>query len=416
MTKITTKTVNALAPGERITDELITGFAARCLPSGKVTFGYAYTDKKTGKREYIALGMHGAVTADEARDLAKHHAGERAFGKNPAAVIKVEAARAAHHVDYVLDKYLENREREKARSVVAIRGNLAKHVRPALGTKSIYAVKREDIMRLLDRIGEEHRRMPGVIYAYLRAAFNFWMLRDSEFRSPIIKGMVKEKTKIRDRVLEPAELADIWRALDELKDVERFKGGCPVGFAPYVKVLMLTCCRRDEVAFMHTDEIDGDRWVIPAARYKTGHDHVVPLIPAIKKLLPKKIKNGFVFGCASHRHHLAAGAAPLKSAGNLKYKLDKAIAVIRKREGRKAMAPWTYHDLRRTGRTLMAELGIADRVAEGCLGHVIGGVAAHYNHHKYLAEKTAALEKLAARVDEITRSAARATKVRLVAG
>ena len=157
MTKITTKTVNALAPGERITDELITGFVARCLPSGKVTFGYAYTDKKTGKREYIALGMHGAVTADEARDLAKHHAGERAFGKNPAAVIKVEAARAAHHVDYVLDKYLENRERENARSVVAIRGNLAKHVRPALGTKSIYAIKREDIMRLLDKIGEAVR-------------------------------------------------------------------------------------------------------------------------------------------------------------------------------------------------------------------------------------------------------------------
>jgi hypothetical protein len=37
MTKITTKTVNALAPGERITDELIAGFAARCLPSGTDT-------------------------------------------------------------------------------------------------------------------------------------------------------------------------------------------------------------------------------------------------------------------------------------------------------------------------------------------------------------------------------------------
>jgi integrase len=247
--------------------------------------------------------------------------------------------------------------------------------------------------------------MPGIIYAYLRAAFNFWMLRDSKFKSPIIKGMVKENTKLRTRVLKPDEIADLWRVLE----------GMPAHYAACVKVLLLTGCRRNEIAFMHTDEIDGSTWRIPAERYKTNVAHEVPLIPAIRKLLPK-IKNGYVFGCASHRHHLAAGAAPLKSLGNFKEDIDAAIALMRRREHRKPMAPWTYHDLRRTARTMLAELGISDEIAERVLGHSNGKIAEVYNHHKYISEKIDALSKLADHVERITRPTAATTKLRLVAG
>jgi integrase len=164
---------------------------------------------------------------------------------------------------------------------------------------------------------------------------------------------------------------------------------------------------------MHTDEIDGSVWRIPAERYKTNVEHLVPLVPAVRKLLPK-IKNGFVFGCASHRHHLAAGAAPLKSLGNFKEDIDAAIALMRRREHRKPMAPWTYHDLRRTARTMLAELGVSDEIAERVLGHSNGRIEDTYNHHKYLAEKTAALSKLADHVERITRPTAPAAKLRLV--
>ena len=165
---------------------------------------------------------------------------------------------------------------------------------------------------------------------------------------------------------------------------------------------------------MHTDEIDGSTWRIPAERYKTNVAHEVPLIPAIRKLLPKKVKNGYVFGCASHRHHLAAGAAPLKSLGNFKEDIDAAIALMRRREHRKPMPAWTYHDLRRTARTMLAELGVSDEVAERVLGHSNGKIADTYNHHRYLAEKTAALTKLADHVERITRAPAATTKLRLV--
>jgi integrase len=229
------------------------------------------------------------------------------------------------------------------------------------------------------------------------------MLRDSKFKSPIIKGMVKENTKLRTRVLKPDEIADLWRVLETM----------PAHYAACVKVLLLTACRRNEVACMHTDEIDGSVWRIPAERYKTNVEHLVPLVPAVRKLLPK-IKNGYVFGCASHRHHLAAGAAPLKSLGNFKEEIDAAIALMRRREHRKPMPAWTYHDLRRTARTMLAELGVSDEIAERVLGHSNGKIADTYNHHRYLAEKTAALTKLADHVERITRPTAPSTRLRLV--
>jgi integrase len=161
---------------------------------------------------------------------------------------------------------------------------------------------------------------------------------------------------------------------------------------------------------MHRDEISGDKWIIPAARYKTKVDHVVPLIPAIKNLLPKNTKGrgGFVFSSDG-------GATALDGFAKTKNELDAAIGLVRRREHRKAMPAWTYHDVRRTGRTMLAELGVNRETAEAVLGHTIGGVEARYNQHKYLAEKAAALTTLADHVKRITRPAAPAAKLRLVA-
>jgi integrase len=78
------------------------------------------------------------------------------------------------------------------------------------------------------------------------------------------------------------------------------------------------------------------------------------------------------------------------------------------------MAPWTYHDLRRTARTMLAELGVSDEIAERVLGHSNGRIAEVYNHHKYWNEKVEALTKLADHVERITRAPAAATRLRLV--
>jgi hypothetical protein len=56
---------------------------------------------------------------------------------------------------------------------------------------------------------------------------------------------------------------------------------------------------------------------------------------------------------------------------------------------------WTLHDLRRTGATRMADLGVHPHVIGAVLNHISGhkaGVAGIYNRSTYAAEKRAALD------------------------
>jgi integrase len=403
MTKITELALRTLPPNARLTDDAIEGFVARCLPSGRVSFGYQYTDKATGKRRWMGIGLHGNVTVDEARDQAKRFAGQVAARRDPAAELKVKTARSTNTVDHLLDEWLKLHVDVECRGKVAIKQILANHVRPALGDKIIYDLARGDLMRLVDELGLKHPRMAQVVLSHLRSAFNWWQLRDEKFASPIVRGMVKDKKVKRLRVLTGEELADIWAALDgRIRRVS----DC---FAPFVKVLLLTAGRRNEVAQMHTREFDGDMWTIPPTRYKTNIEHVVPLIPEIRKFLPKTF--GYVFSCDG-------GKTPVAGLHKQKVKLDCMIAKIREREGRPMMPAWTFHDLRRTARTMMAELKIDRDTAEACLGHTRPGVEGIYNRYKYLPEKTVALEKLAAHVERLVepRPPAAAAKLRLVAG
>jgi hypothetical protein len=56
---------------------------------------------------------------------------------------------------------------------------------------------------------------------------------------------------------------------------------------------------------------------------------------------------------------------------------------------------WTYHDIRRTVRTKLAELGIPDEVAERVISHTPGKLMRTYNQHAYAKEKREALERWA---------------------
>ena len=64
----------------------------------------------------------------------------------------------------------------------------------------------------------------------------------------------------------------------------------------------------------------------------------------------------------------------------------------------KPALPWTFHDLRRSCASGMADLGIPPHVIEAVLNHVSGaraGVAGTYNRALYAAEKADALQRWA---------------------
>jgi len=103
--KITKRVVDALAPGTIIADNEIKGFVARRLPSGVISYGYRYR-AKSGKQRWLPLGLHGAVTPDEARGLAKRAAGDVAHGRDPQSERANARAAAINTVNKVLDDFL----------------------------------------------------------------------------------------------------------------------------------------------------------------------------------------------------------------------------------------------------------------------------------------------------------------------
>jgi integrase len=253
---------------------------------------------------------------------------------------------------------------------------------------------------MLDDIADESGPvMADRTLAYVRKAFNWHATRDDDFSPPIVKGMSRTKPKERNgkRVLADDEIRDLWAALATISE--------PACYPAFVKCLLLTATRRNESADMSVTELDGDLWTVPADRYKTKMDHVVPLSAAAAELIrgqaPKKSsKNAhFVFSTTD-------GAKPFSGFSKAKTQLDKAISNIREREGRAPLENWTLHDLRRTARSLMSRAKVPTDHAERALGHVMGGVRETYDRHEYLDEKRAAFEALAALVLRILNPAA----------
>ena len=312
---------------------------------------------------------------------------------------KPEGLTVSGMLDLFVSRYV--RQEKNLRSAGEIERTFRQLVRPAIGHLGIYEVKRSHVTAMLDEIadgkaGKDHNDggpvMADRAFACFRKACNWYAARDEEFTPPIVKGMRSGAAQTRDRVLADDEIRDLWAALENVE-------GVPACYPRFVKFLMLTATRRDEAADMHSVEVDGDIWVIPASRYKSKVDHTIPLSAAAKALIGSKPEgrkgNGrYVFSTTD-------GVKPFSGFSKAKLALDKAIAAIREREGREPMANWTLHDLRRTARTLLSRAKVPADHAERCLGHVIGGVRGVYDRHGFLDEKRCAFGALAAIVNDI---------------
>jgi len=345
--------------------------------SGAKSWAYRY--RAFGKSKKLTLGSFPAIGIAEARKLAADAAVKLQRGTDPILEKKQTAARAGNTVNALLDAFVADHVvgLRSARQIVRC---FDKYVRPRIGARSIYSLKRSDIAAMLTAIKTNHGAvMADRVLACVSKAFSWQMLRDDGFVSPIIRGMATTKPaeRARTRILADDEIRDLWHALERCDDF----------FARFVKLLLLATARRTEVSDMHASEIKGDVWTVPANRYKNGKDHSVPLTPTLRELIGANPK-GFVFSTTN-------GEKPFSSFSKTKLALDKEINRIRAADGRSPMPHWQLHDLRRTGRSLMSRAGVNPDHAERCMGHTIAGVRGVYDHHQYLEEKRVAFEKLA---------------------
>jgi integrase len=358
------------------------GFGVRVTAAGAKSFVLFH--RMDGKKYLVTLGRWGdlsvraAIMAAQVRVKAVHKGAD----PRPNRTRRLDEANqpATKTVAGLLDMFMSRYVEGKLRSEKTIRQSLDRLVKPRIGTVGLYDMKRSQVSKMLDEIADENGEvMADRVLAYVRKAFGWYEVhgQDDDFRSPVVKGMARTKSseRARDRILTDDEIRALWKAT-----------GAPGPSGPLLRFILLTACRRSEAAQMTYSEIvDGD-WVIPAARYKTKQETVLPLSKAAQDILnsiPRAKGTDFVF--------TATGAKPIAWFAQLKTAIDKECG----------FSDWTIHDLRRTARSLMSRAGVPADHAERCLGHVIGGVRGTYDRHEYLKEKRDGFERLAAIVDTI---------------
>ena len=105
---------------------------------------------------------------------------------------------------------------------------------------------------------------------------------------------------------------------------------------------------------MTYSEVVGTDWIIPAARYKTKTETILPLSRAAQDVLVS------LFRITGVDYVFSTGSKPISGFSKFKSSFDEACGV----------SGWTIHDLRRTARSLMSRAGVPTDHAERCLGHI----------------------------------------------
>ena len=174
--------------------------------------------------------------------------------------------------------------------------------------------------------------------------------------------------------------------------------GPKVSLVRFVKILLLTGQRKEKVAAMRWQDIDGAVWTIPTEARQKGNAGklVLPKIALeIINAQPRFASNPYVFA--------GEGGGHIKGWSRRKRQFDARLD---------RLAPWVLHDLRRTARSLMSRAGVRPDIAERVLGHIIKGVEGVYDRHSYREEKAHALRALASLIENITNPPAKVVNIK----
>ena len=271
----------------------------------------------------------------------------------------------------------------KLRSGPEIKAAIRRELIGLWGARPITEISRRDIVHALEEIADSGRPYAAhKLFNYMSKLFG-WAIGRSLYGleiSPCTGVKTSEvvgKKEPRQRVLNDTEIRAVWPAAEGL--------GYPAG--PFARMLLITGQRLREVAEMRLAEIDLDKalWTIPPERMKGDAAHEIPLPPIaveILKSLPR-FTGPYVFTTTG-------GTRPIGGFSKMKLRIDAAM--------KEPIAPWRFHDARRTMRTGLGALPVPNNVAELCIAHAQPGLHRTYDLHSYRDEKRRAFELWAARL------------------
>lgn len=279
----------------------------------------------------------------------------------------------------------EHVSKKKARTKADYKRMMDKYFVPALGSKKLSEITYEKIIEITDKLSDRRSEQAHALAVF--RTFLRWCVKPPRRYIPHspLEGVEIKLAKKRKRVLKPKEIKIVWQAAK--------RQSYPHG--TIVQLLILNGQRRGEIANLRRPWINEKERTITLPEWitKNGKQHTFPygkMTAAILDTIPRRNTTDLLFPS------VVSEDRPLSGWSKYKKQLDDGVP------------GWTLHDLRRTFRTLHAEIGTPAEIAERLINHakaVQTDVEEIYDLWTYLPEMRKAVAAYEIHFGNLLRSA-----------
>ena len=423
------RAAKALQPGDAIAVGGCPGLRLLATKFGK-TWTYRYKTPE-GKLRQVALGPWPGLSLHDAMAAWMDARGKKAAGVDPAAQRRAarQAAKAtpappkSYTVallvgDYIKGQLEVNRAKDGAAAARrALERMLA--AEPELAATDANKVTRAQCFDVLDArkatpmATAKLRSMLGSAWEFALDAGRLDGNTPNWWRQ-LMQGKLKSKGKVMGgkhvgqsrRALRNEEIAALLGWLGNMHQIGR----------DAVVMYLWTCTRGSEIFAMRPEHVTKEGavlwWTVPKeltknARFAEAVDLRVPLFGQARQVVERRLasvgQSGFLFESGKGEQYTQ------HAFSTYIYDLQPYSPKAKRRGSRATDLPvtnWTPHNLRRTGRTLLAALGCPREIAEAVVGHMPPAIEATYNVHTYDAERVEWLQRLDAHLASLASAGA----------
>ena len=362
-------------------------------PANTVTFRYDY--RLNGRRETLTIGRYGpgGISLAMARELLLEARKAVLQGISPALEKQRDKrrVRAIKTFGAAMETYLAHTR--WADSTRAVRKHIIdRDILPVFKNRLLTEIQAEDLRILCNKVKERGAPATAVqIRDIVKQVYVYAIAHGEKVVNPADSvGPSSIATFVpKDRALSPLEIRLTVQQLETVATYPTIKLA--------LRLILLTLVRKSELIQATWDEVDFENatWTIPKQRMKGRNPHVV--------YLSRQALDIFVT-----LHACAAGSSfvfpsrydPRRCMSNAT--LNRITMLVA--DGAKAkglpLQPFTVHDLRRTGSTLLNEIGFNRDWIEKCLAHEEGRSSRSvYNKAEYAEQRRHMLQEWAHLVD-----------------
>lgn len=341
-------------------DSKLSGFGVKVTPKGRKVYLLKYRTQD-GRQRKPAIGVHGQVTCEQAREMAFEWLGQRAKGHDPSQARKSQ--RQSPTVSELCDRYMDEHSKvhKKAKSTALEKFYIRKYVKPLLGSLKAVSITKADIAKFHIVLKSTPIQANRILQT-LSKMFNLaetWGLRPS-YSNPV-KGIQKFKEEKRERFLTQEEIHRLQEVLDKLEKNETES----IYFLNLIRLLMLTGARLSEIQYAKWEWIDWKSGMLNLPDSKTGKKtiYLSPAAVHVLKHTPKAEDNPFIIVGQIKGQALNAPQRPWQRVRKLAGLNDLRI-----------------HDLRHTFASICVGQGLSLQMVAKLLGHSDTRMSERYAH------------------------------------